>query len=81
MNTFKEEWDLYKKAAYPNGFGSEQQERQIFQAFYSGAFAMIILWAEISDTPECEAVKELGKLENEIRQAIEDIVRVGKNRN
>lgn len=80
MKTLQEEWRSYRDACYPNGTNA-RQNKEVHQAFFSGAFVLAILLDAVAELPEEEACVELKKLKDEIKQVLAARISTLKARN
>ncbi len=78
-DTVARQWDLFSKCLYPIGMTPEQQ-RQIKQAFYSGAWIAFTLAAKISELPEDTAVAEMEKVFQEAESFCRHAAEIGRAR-
>lgn len=70
MQTVKDNWVTYQKACYGDRVISPIQEKEVRQAFYSGAFCMLGLLGILTPLPEDEAVRKLETIHKEVEGEI-----------
>ena len=74
--TFKEEWNKYFRACFPDATVGQTQYNETQQAFYAGALTAIgMIVRDTEKLSENEAVGYLDKLYNEIENATKGFIR------
>lgn len=70
MKTINDRWLEFRNQCYPHGMTLEQ-ERQVWRAFWAGAFVTFNAITQCSEHPDNEAEFLLSKIQTEIEQAIQ----------
>lgn len=65
-----EEWKKYRDLCYTAGPLPAEQNKQLHQAFFAGAFIYMLEMEAITALPEDQAMVELSKLQREVREIV-----------